>query len=437
MRARFRILLLAALGCAAPPATPDTGSEPAPCSVDPDWSATLAPLADGDFPQYRLTPLHVGAAAPGATLTADLVPTWQTEPFGIGDYSASKSSPVVADGRVFAGFDDGYLRAFDAEDGALLWELRTRQSDIEDGKPADSSTHQGIHGTPAVADGVVYVGAYDGWLYAADAATGALRWEAALGDSIGASPLVHDDTIWVSVEYDAPDGKVFVLDAVEGCVLRSTDFLGEMPHASATIDPERGWSFVGANNGRFQAWDYINDVVIWDYWMGENLSQNDTSLGDIKSTAAVVGDVVYSTSWDGRLHAIDIPTGETRFTVASNAIIMSSPSVSDGRVLFGSHDGFIRAVAAATEPNAGELLWQTHAGNQVTSSATIVPGTGLAAIGSRADELLLLDVATGEVRYREDVGSHVTSVPTIVGSSLYLTDMAGIVRRYDSPGAAR
>ena len=63
----------------------------------------------------------MGAAAPGATLTADLVPTWQTEPFGIGDYSASKSSPVVAEGRVFAGFDDGYLRAFDVRNGRELW----------------------------------------------------------------------------------------------------------------------------------------------------------------------------------------------------------------------------------------------------------------------------------------------------------------------------
>jgi hypothetical protein len=46
--------------------------------------------------------------------------------------------------------------------------------------------------TPAVAGGVVYVGSHTGNLYALDAATGALKWQAALGGEIASSPAVAD-----------------------------------------------------------------------------------------------------------------------------------------------------------------------------------------------------------------------------------------------------
>ncbi|MCU0475804.1 MAG: PQQ-binding-like beta-propeller repeat protein [Anaerolineae bacterium] len=60
------------------------------------------------------------------------------------------SSPALADGVVYVGNRDGALLALAASDGALLWRFR-----------ADDA----IDATPAIADGVVYVGAYDGQFY--------------------------------------------------------------------------------------------------------------------------------------------------------------------------------------------------------------------------------------------------------------------------------
>ena len=63
------------------------------------------------------------------------------------------SSVVVANGVVYVGAEDGNIYALDATSGNYLWSYVT-------GGLIDSS--------PAVADGVVYVGSTDGRVYAFD-----------------------------------------------------------------------------------------------------------------------------------------------------------------------------------------------------------------------------------------------------------------------------
>jgi outer membrane protein assembly factor BamB len=61
------------------------------------------------------------------------------------------SSPAVANGVVYVGAGDDKLHAFDAARGTKLWTATT-------GASVDSS--------PTVANGMVYVGSADGKLYA-------------------------------------------------------------------------------------------------------------------------------------------------------------------------------------------------------------------------------------------------------------------------------
>ena len=71
--------------------------------------------------------------------------------------------------------------AFNANTGALLW--------------------QGVIGwssTPAVANGVVYVGSGDGSVYALNADTGAFVWKYATGGSVESSPVVANGVVYVA-----------------------------------------------------------------------------------------------------------------------------------------------------------------------------------------------------------------------------------------------
>src|SRR3954470_1857551 len=75
--------------------------------------------------------------------------------------AAVMASPAIADGVVFVGSSDGLLYALDEETGALRWKVET-------GGPVVSSA--------TVTKGVVYFGSYDGNVYALAADTGAVRW---------------------------------------------------------------------------------------------------------------------------------------------------------------------------------------------------------------------------------------------------------------------
>ena len=72
---------------------------------------------------------------------------------------------------------------------------------------------------------------------------------------------------------------------------------------------------------------------------------------------AVVGDLVYfGSSADDSVRALNIATGEPTWTVTTDGPIRIAPSVSDGRVYFGSDDGRAYCVTA----DRGTLVWKSE-----------------------------------------------------------------------------
>jgi PQQ-like domain len=111
--------------------------------------------------------------------------------------------PVVADvavanGMVYAASGDQSLFALDASTGMVRWHRYV-------GARSDSS--------PAVADGIVYIGSWFGHtVYAFDAASGKPLWTYLTGGSIDSSPTVVDGTVYIG----SNDGRVYALNARTG-----------------------------------------------------------------------------------------------------------------------------------------------------------------------------------------------------------------------------
>ena len=382
------------------------------------FADSLEPPRANLFPEYHLDARHQGISPPETFVAGDLSLAWKTPAMAIGTYSASKSSPAIDEDRVFVGLDDGKLYALDRADGSVVWSFQTHRADVEARAEPDDNNF-GIHGTPAFDDERVYIGDYSGYLYAVDKQTGALVWEEKLGGSIGASPALHGEHVFIAVEYPAPNGRVFVLNVHDGAERYVTPFMGDHPHSSASIDPERGYLFVGANNGIFFAFDYINGEEVWRYKTG----------ADIKSTAAVARDTVYITSWDHELYAFDIDTGERRWSFASGDLSMSSPSIYDSVVYFGSHDGKLYAVDAED----GTEKWAFSTGGVIASSPTVVQETGVVIVGSKDRSLYIIDMADGSKLWEMQLDGLVSSVPVAAGNSLFVADDSGTIWAFDSP----
>lgn len=149
---RSRRSLLAALGVAGVAGClgRGDGSVGPPAAIDSDWPA----------PGYDHRRTYATDEASG--------PTSRVAELWASSTEAGLSAPVVADGRVLVGGDDGVVRALDAVTGELDW---------------DSSVG-GTAGTPRVRDGLVYAPTGEA-VVALDAADGSEMWRQPTPDREG------------------------------------------------------------------------------------------------------------------------------------------------------------------------------------------------------------------------------------------------------------
>ena len=104
--------------------------------------------------------------------------------------NAVESSPAVVDGVVYVGSDDGKVYALSAATGALIW-----SHTIGDKVPS-----------LGVANGVIYVGRVSpdlsgrGAVFALNAATGSVLWNFPTDDAVSSSPSVSNGVVYVGSE---------------------------------------------------------------------------------------------------------------------------------------------------------------------------------------------------------------------------------------------
>lgn len=158
-------------------------------------------------------------------------------------------------------------------------------------------------------------------------------------------------------------------------------------------------------------------------------------LGDrINGGLAVVGDTVYADSFDNYLYAINAVTGDVRWKSRAHNVLMSTPVVSDGRVIVGSgHDGFLAGDEAAQkwgrpagddvmafDARDGRELWSLHTVGEDMASPVITHGRVIFANGDLHAYALRLN--NGHVLWRESMpGVDTMASTTVFGSTAFIS----------------
>jgi outer membrane protein assembly factor BamB len=193
-----------------------------------------------DWPMFRHDSAHTGVT----------ISTGPTQPVKLWNYSEGgldnvfiDSSAAVVDGRVYVGFNynetDGSgagVYAFDASTGAKLWNYSTGYAAVYSspavwenmvfigigyvyafnaltGDKVWNSTVSGVvYSSPAIDNGVVYVGSINGNVYALNASTGTKIWNYTTGDVVASSPAVSNGVVYVGSD----DSNVYALSASTG-----------------------------------------------------------------------------------------------------------------------------------------------------------------------------------------------------------------------------
>ncbi len=351
---------------------------------------------------------------------ADLAPVWEVD--GILGVSGT---PAVADGVVYVGDWTGHLRALDAESGDEVWD-----HDLGGGY---------VGGSPAVDDAQVVVGTFDARIVSLDRASGEPRWEASVDDHpkavVFGSPIIVDGLVVVGVgsfEVFAPGdpptfrGSVVALDATTGderwrfWVTKgdATEGPGVSIWSSPAVDPERGVLYIGTGQAYALPAPPRSDALLaLDLHTGEEVWTTQFTAGD---------------AW-----TITDPSG-------LDADVGAAPNLFEtgdvDAVGVGDKAGSYRAL----DRDTGEVLWErtlTEGGPQggIMASAAVADDTVYVTSNDAGRDAVLaaLDTGTGAELWRSDVGAHVTGPVTWANDVLYASDDSGRIAAYDTEDGAR
>jgi outer membrane protein assembly factor BamB len=271
-----------------------------------------------------------------------------------------------------------------------------------------------------------------------------VKWTFATGDRIVSSPVYAEGALY----FGGDDGNVYAVSASDGRQLWKYRTGGPVPATPAVAG---GTVYVGSYDGKFYAIDARSGTTRWKFTTeGERrfeakglhgLQPKSQTIADpydvFLSSPTVAGGVVYFGSGDGHLYALDAATGELRWKFKTGDVVHASPAYADGVVYVGSWDSYFYALDART----GAEKWRFRGGedpmihNQVgfQSSAAVVDG--VVYTGCRDSNLYAIDAATGREKWRfNNAGSWVISSPAVSNgkvifgtsdTSLYLVVDAG------------
>jgi outer membrane protein assembly factor BamB len=201
----------------------------------------------------------------------------------------SESSPLLIGDRLYVGDWNGDVWAFDADNGSVLWRRHVGGA---------------VKDAVASAGGKLYVGSYDGHLYCLTQA-GEVLWRAAgqqrlLGHGrFYSTPALAYGRVYIG----STDGKVYSFGATSGKLIWSHS-TGGYVYASPAVSNDT--VYAGSYSRRFYAFDAATGVERWSF----------DAHGRISGSAMVIGDIVYFATLDGgkgtkgRTYALNARTGK-------------------------------------------------------------------------------------------------------------------------------
>jgi outer membrane protein assembly factor BamB len=270
-----------------------------------------------------------------------------------------------------------------------------------------------------------------------------VKWSFPTGDRIVSSAVLEGGTLY----FGSDDGHVYALDAESGRqrwrartggpVASSPAVAGGRVHVLSydgklhTLDAATGepvWKFATAGERRFEARGLHG-------WLPKNQTFADPFDVFLSSPVVAGGKVVFG-SGDGHVYALDAATGALAWKVDTGEVVHASPAVADGSVFVGNWKSTLFALDLAS----GAERWRFQAGtdaliaNQQGFQSSPAVADGVVYVGCRDSNLYAIDARSGRERWRFPTGaSWVVGSPAVAGGAvLFATSDSSLIHSVDA-----
>lgn len=222
---------------------------------------------------------------------------------------------------------------------------------------------------------------------------------------------------WSMYRHDAGNTGASSSDAANNVLLWKFYTGNKILSTAATGN---GVVYITSNNGTLYALNAQSGTVNWKYsWTG-NISS---------SPAAVDGMVYIGYTWNGKAGYLD-GVNITGYHVwrAQNDVggYSSSCTVVNGVVYLGCNDGRVYAESAST----GAVAWYSFVGGNIFSSPAVVDG--IVYIGSENGYLYSLNASTGKVIWKFYTDNAIFASPAVEGNTVYINSDNGTLYAIDT-----
>ncbi|HWD68381.1 MAG TPA: PQQ-binding-like beta-propeller repeat protein [Caulobacteraceae bacterium] len=326
--------------------------------------------------------------------------------------------PIIAGGRIFVMDGAADVSAHDAANGGQIW--RTNIT------PKSRRDREAWGGGLAYADGKIFVTSGFREVVALDAATGRLLWRSTTDAPLHAAPTVSDGRVFAE---DVND-ELFAFDAATGNQDWTYQALTDPARIAAATSPavENDTLVSSFASGELVALRTANGAELWNAALSHANRTNALSeIRDIPGRPVIYKSDVYAVSHSDMFAAVDIRTGQVRWTLPVSAITTPWPA---GDVVYVIDD---TGQVICASRDAGQIYWIRNLNGEPVAegrrkpkkhklaywSSPILASGRLITVSSQG-EAVAVNPKTGVIERRLRLGADAMIGPVAVNGTLYV-----------------
>jgi len=374
-----------------------------------------APMADWPLPGG--TPEQ---SVENTTSAADFTVAWRAK-YGAGSARSTHitAPPIAAGGHIFVMDGAAKVTAYDAASGRQVWTvdaaLRTRRN------------HEAWGGGLAYDNGRVFVSSGYRFVAALDASTGKKIWETRTDAPVHAAPTVAGGRVFV----ESVDDDLLTFDEGTGALGWTYQALVEPARILEATSPAVTADAVVVSfaSGELLALQPANGNGLWSAVLSKsNRNSALSEIRDIPGRPVIYKGDVYAISHSGLFAAIDLRTGDVRWSLPLTGISSPWPV---GDVVYATDTS---GVVVCASRDSGQIYWVYDLNktakkpkDRAVWSGPMIASNRLIEVSSKG-EAVALDPKTGVVQKTLRLGSDALMNPIAVGDNLYVaTENADLI----------
>jgi outer membrane protein assembly factor BamB len=256
-----------------------------------------------------------------------------------------------------------------------------------------------------------------------------VKWKFHTGGMVYSSPAVAAGVAYIG----STDGNLYAVDIASGTQKWKFEAKSRITSSPAVAD---GLVYFGAYDGNFYALNASNGTLKWKFqtagerrYAGTHLHGSQPAAETMPdpfdfflSSPAVWNGNVFFGSGDGNVYSLNAASGAINWKFKTGDVVHASPAIADGTLFVGSWDSYFYALDAAT----GYQKWRFKTGedpqihNQIGIQSSASVADGMVYFGCRDSNFYALDAKTGTKQWSfPNHGSWVISSPAVKEGTVY------------------